>query len=454
MSSSSPLSTSRVVITPLRAALVAQQVNVVDVLVRVQAPEMSAAPVAAPQASRALALVIDSSGSMQGRPLEEAKRCALAVIKRLKASDHLAVLQFDQHVRLLWPATEVGDGRAASEAIHAIQSGGSTALHAGWLQGAQALSSCSESVGLKRVILLSDGEANHGERDPEVIARACAEWAARGITTSTYGLGESFNEELMVAMAHRGGGNQYYGQTAEDLMAPFEEELSLIDMRCLTELRLSCQAMPGVEVQVLNGLVALEGSHKLADLAFGAESWALLRLTVPTWALDSVRAGNPLLRASVTAHDMVGARVQLEAEALSLPVLEHEAWQASPVSELVQRRVTEVAAAQALDNMRAALMAQKLAAVRRGDAEALQEMLASARREFGDSPWVQSILRSMEGLAADRDGARFLTKELLYSAASLRTRIRAVHEPAMDEASQVQLPAFLRQRGSQGSSRS
>mgnify|MGYP001125616670 CR=1 FL=1 len=42
------------------------------------------------------------------------------------------------------------------------------------------------------------------------------EAAERSVTTSTYGLGRDFNEELMVEMAKRGGGNHYYGDTAED----------------------------------------------------------------------------------------------------------------------------------------------------------------------------------------------------------------------------------------------
>lgn len=445
MPSSATLPPPRVLITPLRTALVTQQVNVVDVLVRVQAPDMGAAPAATPPAPRALALVIDSSGSMQGHPLEEAKRCALAVVKRLKANDHLAVLQFDQHVRLLWPVTEVGDGLAASVAIQGIHSGGATALHAGWLQGAQALSTCPGTIGLKRVILLSDGEANQGERDPEVIAKACSDWAAKGITTSTYGLGESFNEDLMVAMARRGGGNQYYGQTADDLMAPFEEELSLIDMRCLTTLRLSCRVMAGVKVDVLNDLATSGAGYQLADLAFGAESWALLRLTVPTWALESVRHGIPLMQASLDAVDMTGQELHLEAEPLNLPVVERDAWLSLPVSEMVQRRVTEVAAAQALDNMRAAL--------RQGDAAAVQEMLAAAKCEFGDSPWVQSILGSMERLAADQDGMRFLAKEMLYSATTLRRKLRAREGQGPQESNDDEVPTFLRQQGLQGSTR-
>ena len=446
MTSSIQESSPCVVITPLRPALQARQDNVLDVLVRVQAPDAAPASKESVSAPRALALVIDSSGSMQGRPLEEAKRCALAVVKRLRPDDHLAILKFDQHARLLQPALAVGNGSAASEAIQSIRAGGSTALHAGWLQGAQALATCPESIGLRRVILLSDGEANQGECNPDVIAQACAQWAAKGVTTSTYGLGDSFNENLMVAMAQRGGGNQYYGQTADDLMAPFEQEMSLIDMRCLTNLRMTCQAMPGVKVDVLNDLAAEGAGYKLSDLALGSETWALLRLSIPSWALESVRNGNLLLQASVVGRALDGTEVKLESAPLNLPVLEHEAWLAQPVSDLVQRRITEVAAAQALDNMRAAL--------NRGDSVAIQEMLASAKREFGDNPWVQSILQSMERLAADRDGMRFLAKEMLYSATTLRQQLRGVQEQALCDSSEYEQPAFLRRHGSQGTRRS
>jgi len=197
MSNTTPDQTPQVLLAPIRAALVAQQPNTLEVLVRVQAPDAPLADPVTSQAQRSLALVIDASGSMQGRPLEEAKRCAEMVASRLHATDRLAVVQFDQEARLLWPAVEVGDARALTQAIQSIQPGGSTALHDGWLQGVKALSSCPVD-GLRRVILLSDGEANRGERNPLVIAAQCAEWANQGITTSTYGLGASFNEDLMV----------------------------------------------------------------------------------------------------------------------------------------------------------------------------------------------------------------------------------------------------------------
>lgn len=43
----------------------------------------------------------------------------------------------------------------------------------------------------------------------------------RQFSVGVNSLGNSFNEELMVAMARAGGGNHYYGDTAEDLMDPF-----------------------------------------------------------------------------------------------------------------------------------------------------------------------------------------------------------------------------------------
>ena len=51
------------------------------------------------------------------------------------------------------------------------------------------------------------------------------ELANVGIITSTYGLGYSFNEALMIDMARSGLGQGYYGETAEDLLDPFQEEL-------------------------------------------------------------------------------------------------------------------------------------------------------------------------------------------------------------------------------------
>ena len=138
-------------------------------------------------------------------------------------------------------------------ALRAIESRGNTALHTGWLAGAEQAARHQNGRILSRVLLLSDGCANAGLCDISAIATHCAEMADAGVGTSTYGLGAHFNEELMTAMARAGQGNAYYGSTAEDLMDPFRQEFDLMSALCARGLRLAFTCTPGVGIEIVNG---------------------------------------------------------------------------------------------------------------------------------------------------------------------------------------------------------
>ena len=79
-------------------------------------------------------------------------------------------------------------------------------MHAGWLMGAEEVARHKTSNSLNRVLLLSDGNANVGLVDPQEIKSQCAQLADAGVTTSTYGLGHDFNEQLMIEMSSSGLG--------------------------------------------------------------------------------------------------------------------------------------------------------------------------------------------------------------------------------------------------------
>jgi Ca-activated chloride channel family protein len=102
---------SSVILTPRRAGLRDGGENIVDVLVRVQAPDAPAGLVP-DRPKQALALVLDRSGSMSGQPLHEARRCAEYVVGRLRPTESVSLVQFDNHVQRLWPAVPVSDGVA------------------------------------------------------------------------------------------------------------------------------------------------------------------------------------------------------------------------------------------------------------------------------------------------------------------------------------------------------
>ena len=275
------MNTPKLIITPRRPAVLADFPATVDVLVRVQAPDLPAG-VQATRTPLNLALVIDRSGSMAGQPLAEARRAAAFVVDGLAPQDRASLVVYDDSVHTLVPLTGLADKSALKRAIAAIESGGSTDLHGGWIGGAETLAPATVAGVVSRVILLSDGCANHGLTEPEAIYAQCRELAAAGVTTSTYGLGRSFNEDLMIGMARAGQGNSYYGQTAEDLMDPFREEFALLNALYARRLVLDLQTAEGVRAEVLNGYTPVGDTRwQLPDLAYGGEAWALARSGAP-----------------------------------------------------------------------------------------------------------------------------------------------------------------------------
>ena len=71
--------------------------------------------------------------------------------------------------------------------------------------------------------------------------------------------------------------DSYYGDPAEDLMDPFQQELELLGNLCLRDLRLAAAGPDGVELQMVNDLPPVEGGWRLPDLAL-----SLIHISEPT----------------------------------------------------------------------------------------------------------------------------------------------------------------------------
>ena len=434
---------AQVLINPLKPALIQGVGQKLHVLVRVQAPD----PDPAQKKERRpyhLSLVIDRSGSMSGEPLIEAVRCAKHIVDRLEPTDIASLVVFDNHVHTLAPARPVGDRKAFYVALAKIREGGSTNLHGGWAEGTQTILPAAHEAALARVILLSDGNANVGEiTETEAIAALCAEAAAKGVTTSTYGLGRNFNEELMVEMAKSGAGNHYYGDTAADLLEPFAEEFDLISSLYARHVRLSLAAPSGVKITLMNDYPVEEREGfplvRLPDIPFGAEAWVLVELEIPAGlALES---GNQVLQAGVTARTPDGTPIAFPEATLTLNALSAPAWDAVLPDPLVVARLAELEAGKLLERARNA--------AQHGDWAAIEKMLAEARERFASHPWIMQVLEEMAQIAKAMDGARF-GKEALYSSKKMGSRLSAKEELLASLSAESASPSFLRRKPSQG----
>lgn len=361
----------------------------------------------------------------------------------LQATDQLSLAAYDSDVETLVPAMALGDKDVLRRAIRRIQSRGMTNLHGGWLQGAGTLAPHTGDSVTSRVILLSDGCANEGLTEPNAIYEQCADLARAGVSTSTYGLGRDFNEDLMIGMARHGRGSSYYGQTADDLMDPFREEFELLNALCARGLRLEIAPAAGVRAKMLNDYVKeAENEWSLPDLAYGGEAWAVIRLRVPSGLLAQASPEAALQLCSITVRLKTtdGEQHSLQPQSLALPAFPAAAFQAIAEDELVARRADELEAAR--------LQVQAQLAARRRDWRAVEVALKSAERIAGRNPWVAESLAGLRELAASKDDVMF-SKESAFAARRMCSRLASSNESLSVEDMPAG-PAYLRRKSSQG----
>jgi Ca-activated chloride channel family protein len=172
-----------------------------------------------------LAVVLDKSGSMTGAKLEKTKQAAMQLVDRLEPNDIFSLVIFSDQAQVLVPAQKVEDKDALKEKIEGIEAGGSTALYSGVKMGADQIQEFFSSRRINRVILLSDGLANVGPSSPRQLRRLGSDLAERGISVTTIGVGDDYNEDLMAGLAEASDANYYYVQDTEKLPEIFAKEL-------------------------------------------------------------------------------------------------------------------------------------------------------------------------------------------------------------------------------------
>ena len=431
-----------VILDPRKDVIAKNAEQSLDLLVRLRAPLQSGE---AKRTPLAISLVIDRSGSMGGRKIDEAKRCALDLLGRLDDEDKVSLVVYDTTIDVLLETMPVRLARTLMPMrLLEVEARGGTALHAGWLKGAETLAPTAGSGMMSRVILLSDGQANHGIIDTQQICDQVRELASAGVTTSTVGIGVDFNEELMTAIANAGQGNSWFGERVEDLAESFDAEMGFLASLAFQDVRVKLETplLPRMgQIKVRNDYVQnRKGQYCLPSIAGGSEVWMAISLSMNE--VIYVQDTSSVLTCVISLKDKNGKEHQCSVKLPTLPIVGLLVYGMAQENELVARRFNEVESAEIQREARRHVQNRNWTAV-----EGLIRELENRAR---DNPWLEESVKYLRKLLERRD-SDLMEKELMYSSSKMMNRIADLNDmPLYCMSAEAVKPAFMRKKVSQG----
>lgn len=132
-------------------------------------PELSLDLAESEQDGLSVVVAIDTSGSMQGQPLEYARTAVRQALEQMGPRDQGAIVSFGQTVQVVQDLT--GDREALNRALDSLQAKGDTALYDGTFEAISLVA--KQPLGRRAVIVISDGEDTHSTlKLDDVIAKA------------------------------------------------------------------------------------------------------------------------------------------------------------------------------------------------------------------------------------------------------------------------------------------
>ena len=229
--------------------------------------------VATKQAPAAVALVIDTSGSMaQGNKIQHAREAAIRLVSSMRDGDIVSLHSFSDEVRERVAPTRLDahSRQRIAGIIAELSAVGGTNLFEGVRAAGFAAMSSPSTHSVRRVVLLSDGNATVGTTSTEMIGMLGERAADRGVQVTSIGVGLDYNENALNQLALRSSGRLYHVTDSSGLGEVVESELALLKSTRASDARVAIVPAPGVQLTSVSGARFVSGSNGSFEIPLGA----------------------------------------------------------------------------------------------------------------------------------------------------------------------------------------
>ena len=136
--------------------------------------------------------------------------------EQIRSQDQVSLVAFAREAKLLLPVISGQDKRylmAALETCMQVSLGDDTFLGSGMKLGYAAMKPETNAAYANRMVLLTDGFT----RDVSVCWQIMEQARQSGLSISTMGIGDEFNEDLLIPLAEQTGGRAYFIQNPNQI---------------------------------------------------------------------------------------------------------------------------------------------------------------------------------------------------------------------------------------------
>jgi Ca-activated chloride channel family protein len=285
-----------------------------------------------------------SIGTSKSR-IEQAKMVVLKTIDSMHDGDVISITAFNDKTHNVVESVELSkDNRyKIREKINGLTTSGMTDLYSGWLASVEQVAKRLDPKKLNRILLISDGDITVGVNDVDKISHNARKISTKGISTSTFGIGSGFNEDLLQAISDASSANSYYVEDEVSMNKMFEDEFNDFKNIAGTDVSVKFALNDGVEMQDnMCDFKVENGTYLLPNIRRNNDVYALFKLKL----MKAVTSEDEVSLGAVTLKykDSEG-KTQVIEERLDYKVVSKEEYDAIPENEevMVQDVLMEVA---------------------------------------------------------------------------------------------------------------
>jgi Ca-activated chloride channel family protein len=190
------------------------------------------------------ALVLDRSGSMDGEKMDNVKEAVGFLVDHLNDNDLVSVTIFDDQVETLIANQPAKNRDEIKNVLANVIARGGTQISDGLRAGLTEVKKGYSKDRLNRLLLLTDGQTWD---DEDACLKVADEAGKEGIAITSIGIGEEWNEKLLLKIAEASRGNSHWIQNPISILDAFQQEVEGMQSVAAVNLKLTARMSQGVK---------------------------------------------------------------------------------------------------------------------------------------------------------------------------------------------------------------